>query len=156
MNLLIKTSCVILSCLTVAACTPNISASNYQVDTIGRAQTIRYGKIMQVNVVQVASDSGVGTLAGAAAGATAGSFIGGNSRVNLLGGIGGAVLGGLAGSAIEGKSSGQQALQYIVKLENGQSLSVVQGLDNPLRVGQRVMVLSGTGASDRVVADTSR
>lgn len=153
MKLLMKATCVSLAMLTLVGCGPNISASNYQAETIGRAQTVRYGTIVQAQLVQVASNNGVGTLAGVAAGATAGSMIGGSSRANILGGLAGAVVGGVAGNAIEGKIEGQQGMQYIVKLDHhAGTLSVVQGIDNPLHVGQRVMILSGSGANDRVVA----
>ncbi|MDR0661907.1 MAG: hypothetical protein LBF76_00755 [Holosporales bacterium] len=49
----------------------------------------------------------------------------------------------------------QEALEYVVKLTNGQIVTVVQGLDDVLPAGTAVFVMMGRGGRSRVVRDTS-
>lgn len=94
--------------------------------------------------------SGAGTLIGGIAGGVAGSTIGGGSTAHTLGAVGGALLGGLVGDAAEKGLSSQTGLEYIVKLDNGQVISVTQGTGQALGVGQRCLVLFGN--TTRIIA----
>jgi outer membrane lipoprotein SlyB len=89
------------------------------------------------------SQSGVGTVGGAVAGGVAGSFIGGDWRSNALAGIGGAIIGGLAGSAIERGVTQGQAIEFIVRLDRGGDIAVVQTNEEGLQVNERVVVTRG-------------
>jgi outer membrane lipoprotein SlyB len=100
------------------------------------------------------SQSGVGTMAGTATGAVAGSAIGSSTRANVIGAIGGAVLGGVVGGAVEEGTTRQQGMEYVVETEDGSLLTIVQGIESPLREGDRVIVVYGARA--RVIADPSR
>ena len=73
----------------------------------------------------------------------AGSFIGGDWRSNVLGGLGGAVLGGLAGNAIERGTSTGQAIEFIIQHDNGGDIAVVQTNEDNLQVGDRVFITHG-------------
>lgn len=139
-----------LSLLT--ACTPNISANSVDAENLGHAQNARYGRIVQAMPVEVKSGTAdsTGTFMGTAAGATAGSAIGGGTRMNILGAIGGALVGGIAGHEV-GKHAGKQTgTRYVVKLDNGKMVSVIQG-GQPMNVGQRVIVLTGGSTADKVI-----
>ena len=57
---------------------------------------------------------------------------------------------GLAGGAVEKGVNAQTGLEYIVKLDNGQVLSVTQGTEQALGVGQRCLVLFGS--TTRIIA----
>lgn len=145
---------MLIVCLTLlVACTPEISPDCYVAENAGHAQQVLYGKVVKVSAVKVgAHHEESGSLLGAATGATAGSAIGGDTRVNLLGALGGAVLGGVAGHEIGKRTGNQMGLQYIVQLDNGKTVSIVQGAKPSLQVKQRVMLLTGGNTKDRLLA----
>ena len=62
----------------------------------------------------------------------------------------GAVIGALAGSAIEKGVTNQTGIEYVVKTDNGETLTLVQGPSPAFTVGQKVMVLYGKRA--RIIA----
>ena len=138
---------VLFLCFSLIACMRNISPDSYAVGSVGQVNRAVRGVIVSARQVDISgSQSGVGGAAGAAGGAVAGSAIGGGTRENILGAIGGAVVGGIAGSAIEEGSSRQKGMEYVVETENGSLITVVQGIDPPLSVGRKVIVLYGTRA----------
>lgn len=102
--------------------------------------------------MDVSGTQGVGAGAGVLAGAAGGSAIGSGERSNIVGAVGGAVVGGVIGAAAEEGATRQKGMEYIVETENGALLTVVQGVDEPLSVGEKVIVLYGT--KSRVIADT--
>ena len=81
------------------------------------------------------------TAVGAAIGGVAGSNIGGG-RGSIVGAIVGAVIGGMAGSAAEENLTKKNALEITVRLDNGQTVAVVQEMGDVFHPGQRVRVLS--------------
>src|SRR3989338_7985039 len=115
----------------MVGCAPDISASTYNATSqTGQAGRVVKGGVVSSRVVNVASNDGVGKIAGGLAGAVAGTALGGGSRTPILGAIGGAVLGGMAGNALEGKLSKQQVVEYIIKtIPGGALISVTQGPD---------------------------
>lgn len=133
-------------------CAPNISPNSYNVQNVGSVQNVISGVIVEARPVQVNRNTGIGGIAGAVAGGAAGSAIGGGARANIIGGVGGALAGGLLGSAIEGGVSRQTGIEYIVRTNKGNMLSVVQGPQMPLAVGQRVLVIMGNPA--RIIPNT--
>ena len=131
--------------LGMTACVPVYSNTTYSGADIGRTAQVSYGVIVSMRgvIVQNNGGGGVGTLAGAAAGGIAGSFIGGGARANVLGAIGGAVLGGVVGSAIENGASQSQAVEFIIREDSGQTISVVQTNEEDFRPGDRVILSRG-------------
>lgn len=133
--------------LGVAACAPQYTNSTYTGADIGRTATVTYGTIVSMRPVTVQGGppggAGVGTLGGAALGGVAGSFIGGDPRSNILGAVGGAIIGGLAGNAIEGGMSRGNAVEFIIREDNGQTISVVQTNEEHFREGDRVVLTRG-------------
>jgi outer membrane lipoprotein SlyB len=89
-------------------------------------------------------------VTGAAAGGIAGSQVGGGVT-SAFGALGGSLLGGLAGSATEHVTGDTKAFEYIVRKANGDLISVTQTDDQPLTLGQHVLVISGQQA--RIVPD---
>jgi len=131
--------------ISLSACTPNINADHYTVSQAGQASRVETGTIVSKQLVQVSGDDNlVGTAAGAGLGAVAGSTIGGGTRSNVAGAIGGAIVGGLLGREVQKHVTSQTGVEYIVKLTNGQTISVVQGQSPTLYVGQKVQVLFGS------------
>ena len=134
----------------LAGCADNINSDYYSVNQTGKVSTVSQCTVLSVRAVKVNSDSDAGTLIGGIADGVAGSTIGGDSTAHALGAVGGALLGGLAGSAVEKGVNAQTGLEYIVKLDNGQVLSVTQGTEQALGVGQRCLVLFGS--TTRIIA----
>ncbi len=138
---LLSSVCAILL---LCACADNINSDHYTTSATGKVSTVAQCTVLSVRPVSVDSgDTSAGTVLGGIAGGVAGSTIGHGRSANTLGAIGGALLGGLVGSATQKGLSSQKGLEYIVKLDNGQAISITQGNSQPLMVGQRCLVLYG-------------
>lgn len=150
-------ACAIIA-LNFAGCARNIGGNVYKASAVGESSFSYQGTVASVRQVQVEEGEyleenqmglGLGAVAG---GLAAGSTIGkGNGQ--LLSGALGAIAGGLGGAYAEKALKSQTALEYVVQLTNGNMMTVVQGLDNPLQIGQRVIVIVGLDGRSRVIAD---
>ncbi len=141
---------ITLGALLLSGCADNINSDYYSVNQTGKVSTVTQCTVLSVRAVNVNSNSGAGTLIGSVAGGVAGSTIGSGGTAHALGAVGGALLGGMAGNAIEKGVNSQIGLEYIVKLDNGQVISITQGTGQALGVGQRCFVLFGSTA--RIIA----
>jgi outer membrane lipoprotein SlyB len=144
---LVVTSTLILAM--IAGCAqPGLGGGNYTRGQLRGEQTVRFGSVESVrDVVIDARDTGTGTLAGAAIGGVAGSTVGGGSRANAVGAIAGAVVGGIIGNAVEKSGNDRKGVEVTIRLENGNVIAVTQEKDEDFRVGDRVRILSGQGAT---------
>ncbi|WP_303787196.1 glycine zipper 2TM domain-containing protein [Azovibrio restrictus] len=141
-----KTSSILLltAALILGGCA-NTSGDVYRRDQAMRERTVQPGVVESVRDVTLeGSRSGVGTVAGGALGGLAGSNIG-HGRGSVAGAIVGAVVGGIAGHALEEKVTRETGQEITVKLDNGRTISVVQGGPERFHPGERVRVLSGQG-----------
>lgn len=138
------------STLLLAGCASNINSDHYTTSATGKVSTVSQCTVLSMRYVGVSDNSGAGTMIGGIAGGVAGSTIGGGSTAHTLGAVGGALLGGLVGSAAEQGLSSQTGIEYVLKLDNGQVISITQGTAQPLGVGQRCLVLYGNPS--RVIA----
>ncbi len=135
----------VLVCLSTASCTPNISPDSYSVGSVGQVNRVVRGVVVSARPVAVSgTNSGIGSGAGAVAGGAGGSAIGGSTDANIVGAVGGAVIGGIVGAAIEESTTRQTGMEYIIEAENGSLITIVQGDEDPLVAGQRVLVIYGT------------
>ncbi len=136
----------------LAACTGNIGADKYETSSVGKINTAAEGVIINVRTVRVATSDGVvGKVAGGVAGGIAGSTIGGGTG-SALATVGGVVLGGILGDKAQESLSAQDAYEYIVKLNNGNTITLTQGTDVELKVGQKVYVLdANSGHRARII-----
>lgn len=145
---------IILGALLASACTPNISANSYQSTNANTVTSTTHGVIVNARPVLVKGDSNnLGAITGAVLGGVAGSAIGGGDRMHILGAVAGAGVGGLAGNTIQEKVSQQQGMEYVVKTDAGNLVTVTQGTDTIFRVGQSVYIIGGDHA--RVIAANS-
>ena len=136
----------------ITGCAQNISPQTYSVGSVGQVNRTVSGVIISTREVDVAGTSGIGSTAGATTGAVVGSAAGGsNSRGNIVGAIGGAIVGGIAGSAIESNATKQKGMEYVVQTENGNLMTIVQGINPIFAVNQKVLILYGMPS--RVIAD---
>lgn len=145
-------SILLLSSFITYGCAPQ-TGNTYSSSQTRQTQTVTMGTITLLEPAYIENDaSGLGTLGGAVIGGVAGSTLGGG-RGRILTSLGGAVLGGLLGTGIEKTLNSHDALEIVVKLDNGQSVAVVQQLgpeERSLRVGERVRVLRASDGSARV------
>lgn len=135
----------------MTGCAQNISPNTYQTNEVGVATKVKKGVVLSKRTVNIDNKSGVGGVAGAVGGAAAGSTLGSGASTNVIGAVGGAVIGGLLGNAIDKGIHNQQGIEYIVKLENGDTISITQAPDMQFSVNQRVLVVYG--AMTRLIPD---
>jgi outer membrane lipoprotein SlyB len=132
--------------LGLGGCAPKIGGGQYGSGGTRSTQSVSYGTIQSIRIVEV-EDSGEGkTLLGTAGGAVVGGVLGsllGGGRGRTLATVGGALAGAAGGYAGSKLLTGQEAYEIMVQLDNGQTISVVQGMDYEFSSGQRVRVLSG-------------
>jgi outer membrane lipoprotein SlyB len=128
-----------------------ISPDVYSHRTAGYAAETYAGVIQSARPVAVQGEGQLGTVLGAVAGGVGGAQLGGGTAVPIVGGIAGAAIGGMAGRGAEKALTKKQAMEYVVKTEDGHLHTIVQGVEPVLQPGQPVYVqLHGPGRS-RVV-----
>jgi outer membrane lipoprotein SlyB len=141
-------SAVVISALLAGCASPGVGGGDYSRGQVRGEQSVRLGVVEGVrDVIIDANDTGTGTLAGAAIGGIAGSTVGGGRRANAAGAIAGAVVGGLIGNAVEKNNNDRQGVEVTIRLEGGKIIAITQGKDEDFRVGDRVKILSGQGAT---------
>lgn len=161
-------SAVALSGLTITGCAPRIGANNVSIQGVGEmSQTLR-GVIIAARPVTISASRqdmdnqpGAGAALGAVGGGVLGSQIG-QGRGSVLAALGGAALGGVAGHMVGQKLTDQEGMEYQIQLERGDIVTMRQGADPMMRVGQRVMVINASkdvlnhgGGNSRVIPDNS-
>lgn len=149
----LKTAAVVVmlaSGLVLAGCASSLSGGAYSRAQVRGVQEVRLGYVESVREVLIeGTQSGVGTMGGAALGGLAGSNLGkGNGRA--AGAIGGAIVGGLVGSAIEQNTTRQPGLEITLRLDSGRLLAITQAADEPFNRGDRVRLLTGYDGTARV------
>jgi len=138
-----------LASMSCSQMSPNV----YSTKAAGVAVPTYAGVIEAARPVTVQGEGKVGTVLGAAAGGLGGAQLGGGTAVPIIAGIGGAVIGGMAGRGLEKGVSKKEAIEYVVRSEDGQLHTIVQGVESPLRVGQPVFVqFNGPDGRARIVA----
>ena len=135
----------------ITACTSNISPDTLSPDNANQLTPTTHGKIVSIHMVNVSGNKGMmsnaGAIAGGVGGAIAGSALGGGSRVPLLGALAGAAIGGVGGNYAQEKLSTQQAMQYVIKTDAGNLVTIVQGVGKEkYHLGQYVYIVEGEHA----------
>ena len=148
MKKILVASTLAASMLAAGCASPGVGGGDYSRGQVRGEQSVRLGVVEGVrDVIIDANNSGTGTLAGAALGGIAGSTVGGGGRANAAGAIAGAVVGGLIGNSIEKNNNDRQGVEVTIRLEGGRIIAITQGRDEDFRVGDRVKILSGQGAT---------
>ncbi len=148
-----KIKCLLITVILANhGCASSISPESYSVGSVGQINRTVSATIINAREVDIDGSTVAGGSIGAGAGAVAGSILGGNNiRGNLAGAIGGAVVGGIAGAVIEASATKQKGMEYIAETENGNLMTVVQGVGPIFSLGQKVFVLYGSPA--RIIPD---
>jgi outer membrane lipoprotein SlyB len=129
--------------LGAAACGPRNTNTTYTAADIGRTAEVSYGVIVSMRPVAIQGRYGAGALGGAVAGGAAGSYIGGDPRANILGALGGALVGGIVGAGVEQGVTSGQAVEFIIREDSGQTISVVQTNEENFQPNERVVLTRG-------------
>lgn len=130
----------------IAGCASDIDSNYYSTGSVGQVSQTQGCTVVSVRPIKVSTQNGAGTAIGGIAGGIAGSQIGGGNTAHLLGAVGGAILGGFAGNAAQEGLTSQQGYEYIVRLDNGNTVSTTQGADVLLNPGQRCQIIFGNPA----------
>jgi outer membrane lipoprotein SlyB len=145
---------VLASTFMLGGCARNISPNTYTGNDVGVVSIVKPGVIISKRTITINNDTGIGMLSGATAGGAAGSMIGGNTATNVVGAVGGVVVGGIVGNAVDKAINTHQGYEYIIKLDAGPTISVVQEQQLQFNVNQRVLVIYGE--MTRIVADDTK
>ena len=136
----------------VSGCaTYSTSGSSFPRYETRTAYDVEYGEVVATRIVEIEGDTSyIGVWGGAAVGHAVGGAVsdGGDTRdvAQAVGGIAGAV----AGEAIEKKITAEDGLEITVRLDNSNTIAVVQAHDELFVSGDRVRVLFGPRGSTRV------
>lgn len=137
--------------LTLAGCAlPSLSPDVYGRSDAGRIHNQRLGEVVMLRSVPISGRSGViGTYGGGYIGAAVGGTVGDGGGENVAEAVG-AVAGAVAGQKAEEVATRSQGLEITVKLDDGDTITLVQGADVPFEVGERVRVLISGNERGRI------
>ncbi|MEI8055662.1 MAG: hypothetical protein WCH10_06740 [bacterium] len=146
---------IVVNAALLCGCAQNVSPNTYTTGEVGVVSRVKPGVIIAKRVIDIDNNSGMGGPAGLAGGAVAGSMIGASSSTSthVLGAVGGAVVGGVVGHVVDKAVNHHTGYEYIIKLNDGQTVSVVQEKSVQLAIKQHVLVIYG--AMTRVVPDNA-
>ena len=131
----------------LTGCPAGLGSKDYSREQVRHTQEVQMGVVESVRTVKIeGTKSVVGPAAGAVVGGVAGSTVG-SGKGSVVGATVGAVLGGVGGAAAEEALTKQDGLEITVKLDSGRMIAVTQAADENFRVGDRVRILTGGGAT---------
>lgn len=143
---------VLLCCFAAlgACATPSSSGSSYPRYETRTAYDVEYGEVVATRLVEIEGDASyIGVWGGAAVGRAAGRSVADGNTGRVAGAVGG-VAGAVAGEAIEKKITAEDGLEITVRLDNSDTIAVVQEQDVLFVPGDRVRVLFGPRGSTRI------
>ena len=142
--------CLILSAF-LSGCSNEFSGNRYDSATAGEVSRTEHGTVLSLRKVEIKTDGiGAGALLGGVSGGLIGSaFGGGNAKI--LTGTAGAIAGGVAGNAIQNRA--QDGIEYTIKLDSGSVITLAQGTEPAISVGQKVYVVHSAKGRSRVVPE---
>lgn len=147
--------CLLLASILLTGCGDEFSANNYQAVEARKVQNVTTGTVVSKRSVKIkrhdglGAGAGVGGAAGAIAGGLLGNSIAGNNKGSLIGAGIGALAGGVTGSAIQNRQV--DGFEYIISLDNGNSVAITQGTTPTISVGEKVNVIYDAAGNGRVV-----
>lgn len=138
---------VVLTAVALAGCAPS-SATRYDATEVGRPIFTEFGTVLSARAVRIEGrNTGIGGAVGAAAGGLAASPIGqGTGRAAAI--LGGTLLGLGIGALAEQGFSNRTGVEYLITLESGETVAIVQDVGDGSRVampGDRVIIQSSRG-----------
>lgn len=145
---------ICLMLISLTACHSRYGGSTYSGAQARQAQYEEWGVIESMDYVLIKDqNTGVAAAGGAVAGGVIGSSIVRPGPGRLVGGAIGALAGAAIGYGVEEAATTREALEYVVRLEDGARIVVVQeddGYEAPFRPGDHVRVLTSRDGSVRI------
>jgi outer membrane lipoprotein SlyB len=132
-----------------AGCQSTLTGESYSRSEARKVQQVQYGTVGYLRPVVIeGTKTPIGAGAGAAVGGIGGSSVG-SGKGAAVASVVGAVAGGVAGAAVEEQATKRQGVEITVRLDNGQTIAVVQQVAPGVsfRVGDRVRVLTVDGTT---------
>ena len=126
----------------LAGCAGTSGPSSFTPDEAMSVGQVTGATVLEIRPVVIRPNSqtlSAGSLSGAVVGGIAGSAVG-EGRGQALMTVGGVILGSILGRKAENAASTRNALQVILKTDDGRTISVVQPLGVKLRPGELVWV----------------
>ncbi|OOS01996.1 hypothetical protein B0186_01150 [Canicola haemoglobinophilus] len=143
----ISLSFAILLSLGIAGCANEdiYSGNVYNGTEAKEARSISYGTIVSSRPVKIQSNNQnvIGSVGGGVLGGIVGSGIGGGTGQAIATAVG-AIAGAMIGSKVEEKASQVNALELVIRKNNGQEIVVVQKYDPSLVPGAKVRIVGGS------------
>lgn len=137
----------------LAGCTSDYSPNTYASGAVQQANKVEPAVVAGFRQVAISANGTVGAVSGGAAGGILGAQVGSGGMNAALGTVGGTAIGSLLGTAVEHIAGDTTGWEYIVRKSNGELLSLTQKEPQPLPIGQKVLVITGSQA--RIVPDYS-
>ncbi|MCX2961464.1 glycine zipper 2TM domain-containing protein [Rodentibacter caecimuris] len=138
--------------VTGCANTDIFSGDVYSAGQAKEARSISYGTLVSVRPVKIQADNQgvIGSVGGGVLGGVAGSAIGGGRGQAIATAVG-AIAGAIAGSKVEEKASQVNAVELVIKKDDGKSIVVVQKADPKFVAGKRVQIVGGSSLNVSVI-----
>jgi outer membrane lipoprotein SlyB len=144
-----RAAALVLASTALLACNPPTSGNVVDASQAQRAQTVTFGTIVGSQPVTVQGGNQpaavVGTIGGGLAGGLLGREVGGGTGRDIATVVG-ATAGAAAGNRLAGAATTQQSTEWLVQLESGRTISVIQA-QPAFSIGQRVQVVQGGGTT---------
>ena len=144
-----QASYLILSILIITGC----ANSSQRPDVVDRsvaqkAQSVTFAMVVDIDRVVIAGNRAVGAAAGAVIGAAAGQSATDSEVESGIAGVLGGLVGSAVGSAIGDAATRKDAIELLLELDNGKTISIIQEESQYMfAVGQRVKIIKSSGKS---------
>ena len=144
-----QASYLILSILIITGCVYSSQRPDVVDRSVAqRAQSVTFATVVDIDRVVIAGDREVGAAAGALIGAAAGQSVSDSEIESGVGGILGGLVGSAVGSAIGDTATRKAAIELLLELDNGKTISIIQEESQYMfAVGQRVKIIKSSGKS---------
>jgi outer membrane lipoprotein SlyB len=139
--------------LLLGGCASEKGGDVYSRDQVQQVQHFKVGTVESTHKVRIeGTKSQVGTTAGTIVGGIAGSGAA-QGKTGQVAAVVGAIVGGMAGAAAEEGYTREDGIEYSIKLEDGNYISVVQAANKleEIKAGDKVRIIENDGVT-RVVA----
>ena len=144
-----QASYLILSILIITGCVYSSQRPDVVDRSVAqRAQSVTFATVVDIDRVVIAGDREVGAAAGALIGAAAGQSVSDSEIESGIGGVLGGLVGSAVGSAIGDTATRKAAIELLLELDNGKTISIIQEESQYMfAVGQRVKIIKSSGKS---------
>lgn len=140
----------LLATLSLQGCATPAGDHVYSRQEAKVAWDVHYGKVLAIDAAVIEGErTALGRIGGGLVGYEAGRSVGGGSGRRIAGAVG-AVAGAVAGQAIEERATRTDAWQFMVELDGGRTVSIVQARDQSFAVGERVRIYMRRDGAARV------